>query len=93
MTREQIEIILKGAQAKADKDGGYVLPDGANVTIHVAHDGAMLGLQKVENIRFEGELLHAKSTKQSVSIVTSDVFAIVVEGASGTTARRPAGFL
>lgn len=93
MTREQIEAVLKTAQAKSDKEGGFTLPEGSNVTIHVAHDGATLSLQKIEHIRFDGELLYAKSTKQSVAIVTTDVFAIAVEGAGGQPARRPAGFL
>jgi anti-sigma-K factor RskA len=93
MTREQIETILKAAGAKSDKEGGHALPEGSNVTFHVAHDGASLSLQKIESVRFEGELLHAKSSKQTVTIVASDVFAVAVEGAGGSPARRPAGFL
>ena len=91
MTREQIEAILKGSQAKAEKDG-WTLPEGSNVTFHVAHDGASLAFSKVESIRFEGELLFGKSAKQTVGIVLSDVFAIAAEGAGGQPPRRPAGF-
>ncbi len=91
MTREQIEAILKSSQAKLDKENGWVLPDGSNVTFHVAHDGASLSFQKLETVKFDGELLYAKSTKQTVAIVVSDVFAVAVEGASGQ-ARRHAGF-
>lgn len=91
MTREQIEAILKNSQAKLDKENGYTLPDGSNMTFHVAHDGASLSFQKLESIRFDGEILYAKNTKQTVAIVVSDVFAVAVEGASGQ-ARRPAGF-
>lgn len=92
MTREQIEIVLKSAQAKQDKDGVYAIPDGGSVTFHVAHDGASLQVQKIETVRFDGELLHAKSSKQTITFVTSDVFAVAVEGAGGQPARRPAGF-
>jgi hypothetical protein len=93
MTREQIEAILKGAQAKTDKEGGHTVPEGVNLTIHVAHDGATLGIQKVESLRFDGELVHAKSAKQTVAVVASDVFAVSTEGASGAPPRRPAGFV
>lgn len=93
MTREQIEAILKNAQAKNDKEGNFGLPDGSNVTFHVAHDGANLSFQKIENVRFDGDLLFAKNTKQTVAIVTSDVYAVAVEGGAGVPARRPAGFV
>jgi hypothetical protein len=92
MTREQIEAILKTSQAKSDKESGYALPEGSNVTFHIAHDGASLAFQKLETVKFEGELLYAKNAKQTVAIVVSDVFAVSLEGASGQQQRRPAGF-
>lgn len=91
MTRDQIESILKSSQAKLDKDSGWSLPEGSNLTFHVAHDGASLAFAKLETVKFDGELLYAKNPKQTVAIAVSDVFAIAVEGASGQ-ARRPAGF-
>jgi hypothetical protein len=93
MTREQIEVILKSAQAKSDKEGGYALPEGSNLTFHVSHDGASVTVQKIESVKFDGELVFAKSAKQTVALVTSDVFAVAVEGVGGAPARRPAGFL
>lgn len=92
MTREQIESILKNSQAKQDKEGAYALPEGGSVSLHVAHDGASISVQKVESLRFDGDLVYAKSSKMTVAVVGSDVFAITVEGAAGTPARRPAGF-
>ena len=91
MTREQIEAILKSSQAKSDKENGYALPEGSNVTLHVAHDGASLAFQKLETVKFDGELVYAKNAKQTVALVVSDVFAVALEGASGQQ-RRPAGF-
>lgn len=91
MTREQIEAILKSGQAKLDKETGYALPDGSNVTFHVAHDGASLSFPKIETVKFDGELLFAKNPKQTVALVVSDVFAVALEGAGGQQ-RRPAGF-
>jgi hypothetical protein len=92
MTREQIESILKSAGAKSDKEG-QSFPEGSNVTFHVAHGGASLSFQKIENVRFDGELVYAKSSKQSLALAITDVFAVAVEGSTGQTARRPAGFL
>jgi len=91
MTREQIEAILKTGQAKLDKESGYALPEGSNITFHVAHDGASLSFQKLETVKFDCELLYAKSAKQTVALAVSDVFAIALEGAAGQQ-RRPAGF-
>lgn len=93
MTREQIEHILKTAQAKSDKEGGFVLPEGSNVTLHVSHDGASLAFQKIESTRFDGELIYCKGDKKTVALVASDVFAVTIEGAGGGPARRPAGFV
>jgi hypothetical protein len=93
MTREQIETILKTAQAKQDKDGALGLPEGSNVTLHVSHDGASISLPKLDSVRIEGELLYGKSSKQTVAVVASDVFAVTIEGAGGAPARRPAGFV
>ena len=93
MTREQIETILKNAGAKSDRESGYSFSEGSNVTFHVAHDGASLSFQKIENVKFDGDLVYAKSSKQSLSLATTDVFAVAVEGSAGTVARRPAGFM
>jgi hypothetical protein len=91
MTREQIETILKNAGAKSEKDS-QSFPEGSNVTFHVAHDGASLSFQKIENVRFEGDLVYARSSKQSLALAITDVFAVAVEGSQGQASRRPAGF-
>lgn len=91
MTRDQIEGILKTAGAKSDKEG-HGLPEGSNITFHVSHDGASLSFQKIESVRFDGDLVYAKSSKQSIALVINDVFAVAVEGGSSAPTRRPAGF-
>lgn len=90
MTREQIQVILKSGHATMDKDG-HTLPEGSSVTFHVAHSGGSLSFAKLETVRFDGELIFAKSAKQTVAIVMSDVFAVALEGGT-EKARRPAGF-
>lgn len=92
MTREQIEAILKAAQAKQDKEGAYALPDGASMTVHLAQSGATLSVARVEAVRFDGELTFLKSAKQTAATPTDYIFCVAYEGAGGAPARRPAGF-
>ena len=77
--------------AKLDKESGYVLPEGATLTLHAAHAGASVSFSKIESAKFDGELLFARSAKQVVAVSFADVFALALEGASGQP-RRPAGF-
>ncbi|MCL2779262.1 MAG: hypothetical protein FWD73_14800 [Polyangiaceae bacterium] len=91
MTREQIETILMSSGAKADKDS-VVLPEGANITFHIAHDGASLSVQKIEMIRFLGDLVYAKSSKQTIALITQDIFAVAMDGTMGQPGRRQPGF-
>jgi hypothetical protein len=94
MTREELDLVLKHMQLKADKDGTLVLPDDSSATVYVAHDGATLSVSKVATIKAEGELLFLRTQKKEVfAIARSDVFAVAAEGAAGgQPARRPAGF-
>ncbi|WP_394820936.1 hypothetical protein [Pendulispora albinea] len=93
MTGNHLEAILKQASAKLDKDGFLALPDGAVLTLYVAHDGASLTISKVESLRIDGELVYARTAKrETFTLVQSDVFALAVEGAQGQPARRTAGF-
>jgi hypothetical protein len=91
MTREQIETILMSSGAKADKDS-VALPEGANITFHVAHDGVSFSVQKIEMIRFLGDLVYAKSSKQTVALITQDIFAVAMDGTAGQVGRRQPGF-
>jgi hypothetical protein len=91
MTREQIEAVLKASMAKLDKETGYVLPEGATLTLHAAHSGASVSFSKIESAKFEGELMFARNAKQVVAVSLADVFALAVEGTGGQP-RRPAGF-
>jgi len=51
MTGEHLDAILKTTGAKGDKDGWQVLPDGASLTLHVAHDGVGITVPKVEAVK------------------------------------------
>ena len=92
MTGEHLDAILKGAQAKADKDGYQVVPEGGALTLYVAHDGVSLTVGRVEAVKVEGELVYARTARREVfALGRSDLFAVALEGAVGLPARR-AGF-
>jgi hypothetical protein len=94
MTGEHLEAILKVAGAKSDKDGWASLPDGATMSLHVAHDGAAMTVSRIESLRQDGELVFARNPKRELFVVVrSDVFAVALEGepAAGKVVRR-AGF-
>lgn len=90
MTRDQIQAILKSSGAKEEK-GEYVLPEGSSLTLHAAHDGSSLTFQKIESLRFEGDILYGRNPKATVAVVATDIFGIMLEGGT-EKARRPAGF-
>ena len=96
MTPEHLSSVLKQAGAKAekgDKEGWEALPDGASLTLYLAHDGASLNVNRVEAVRQDGDLVSAKTKKDVFYLDRADIFAIGIEGASpaGQPPRR-AGF-
>jgi hypothetical protein len=92
MTPEHLESILKHTQAKEEKDGFRIMPEGTTLTLHVSHGGAGMSMPRVDAIRREGELLWARNGKKDVcAVATADVFAILIEGQPGSPVRR-AGF-
>jgi hypothetical protein len=94
MTGEHLEAILKVAGAKSEKDGWSALPEGATLTLHVAHDGTGMSVSRIEAVKRDGELLFARNTKRELfALVGSDVYAVALDGeaAAGKVVRR-AGF-
>ncbi len=92
MTPEHLESVLKHSQAKEEKDGFRVMPEGTTLTLHVSHAGGSMAMHKVDALRREGDLLWARNAKKDVcAIAVADVFAVLFEGQPGLPARR-AGF-
>jgi hypothetical protein len=92
MTLEQLHAVLKQMQLKADKDGSYNLPEGSALTLHAAHAGASLNVQRIESVRFEGDMIFGRSTKKELfALACGDVFAVAIDTPPGAAARR-AGF-
>jgi hypothetical protein len=93
MVGEQLQGIFKNAQAKADKDGFLSLPEGTHATVYAAHGGVALNIARVEGLRIEGSILTARTAKrESYMLEVGDVFAVSLEGASGSGPVRRAGF-
>ena len=92
MTGEHLEAILKSAQAKAEKDGYTVVPEGATLTLYGGHQGVPLTVPRVEAIKIDGELVYARTgRRETFALHREDLFAVALEGAVGQPARR-AGF-
>jgi hypothetical protein len=94
MTGEQLEAVLKSAQAKAEKDGYATLPEGATLTLYAGHDGVPLTVPRVEAVKVDGELVYARTARrETFALNRADLFAVALEGGGGAgqPARR-AGF-
>jgi hypothetical protein len=94
MTGQHLEAILKVAGAKADKDGWQSLPEGATITLHVAHDGVGMTVSRIEAVKNDGELVFARNPKRELfALAREDIYAVAMEGepAAGKVVRR-AGF-
>ena len=90
MTPEHLDMILKQAQVKEEKDGFRVMTEGTTLTLHVAHGGAGMSMPRVEAVKRDGDLLWVKNGKKEMgAVVTADVFAVLVEGTAGSPTRRP----
>jgi hypothetical protein len=93
MTGDHLEAILKVAAAKSEKDGWQTLPDGATLTLHIAHDGAGMTVSRIEAIRQDGELIFARNPKREIfALARVDVYAVALEGESAGKVVRRAGF-
>lgn len=92
MTQEHLYALLAAAGAKKDGDGWMKAPDGRHLTLHVASNGASLSVSKVEAIRVDNSLVHARTIKGDLFILAmNDLFAGAVEGVGAT--GRKAGFV
>ncbi len=92
MTGEHFDAVLKFVQVKAEKDGWETLPEGMTLSLHVAHDGVALTVNRIEAIKRDGQLVFARGGKKETTVIEKgDIFAIAFDGAAGQPVRR-AGF-
>jgi hypothetical protein len=92
MTPEHLKALLEAADSKESAEGWHQLPEGRGLTLYVASNGAHLTVNRVEAVRRQSELLHARTVKGETFILAlGDVFAVAVEGRAAT--NRKAGFV
>jgi hypothetical protein len=93
MTEEHLSALLAAAEAKKDDKGFLRAGEGRTLTLYVASSAASLTVSKVEALRAERDLLHARTTKGEVYVLALvDVYAGAVD-ASPATGGRKAGFV
>jgi hypothetical protein len=91
MTEEHLSALLSAAEAKKDDKGWVGAADGRLFTLYVAYGGAGLTVSRVEVMRIDGKLLHARTNRGELYLLAlSDVYAGAIEGPTATS--RKAGF-
>jgi hypothetical protein len=91
MTHEHLSALLSAGEAAKNGDGWMTLPDARSLTLYVASGAATLSVGRVQSIRQDGALLHAKTNKGEHYVVSlADAFAGSVDAPSGGT--KKAGF-
>lgn len=92
MTEEQLNALLVATEAKKD-DRGFQQPGGERtLTLYLAHDGASLSVSKVEGVKLEQGLLHARTTRGELYLLAlSDVYVAAVD--TMTPAKKKTGFV
>ena len=63
MTEEHLSALLSAAEAKKDDKGWVGAADGRLFTLYVAYGGAGLTVGRVESMRIEGKLVHARTNR------------------------------
>jgi hypothetical protein len=93
MTREELDEIFKGLQIKSQKEE-FLPPADASFSLYAGQHGASLSVSKIEALRIVGAVLFARtSKKETFAIPLALVFAIAMDAAPGSAARKPAGFV
>jgi hypothetical protein len=92
MTHEHLSALFTASDAVKGSDGWMTLPDARSITLYVAAGGSTLSIGRVQALRHDGALLHAKTNKGEHYVVAlEDAFAGSVDAPSGQT--KKAGFL
>lgn len=91
MTNETLNAVLASVPVAPDDDGWSVPPSERHFTLYIAHDGVPLTVSKVQAVKLETELVHARTRKGEIYMVNvSDLFAIALD--APPTEGRKAGF-
>jgi hypothetical protein len=92
MTPEHLTALLSASEAKKNDDGWVTLPEGRGLTLYVGAAGATLTVPRVQALKVEGTLVHARTNKGEHFIVALvDAYAGSIDAPSGVA--KKAGFL
>jgi hypothetical protein len=92
MTQEHWAALVEASGAVKDDKGFLAPPEGKLLTLYVASGGATLSVQRIEAVRHEAGLVHARTKKgETFVLALEDVFAGAVEETQGSS--RKAGFV
>jgi hypothetical protein len=93
MTLEHWAALVEASGAKKDDKGYLAPPEGKLLTLYVASGSATLSVQRIEALRQEQGLVHARTKKGELFVLAlQDVFAGAVEETQGSNSRK-AGFV
>jgi len=91
MTQEHLTALIVAGEAKKTDDGWLTLPEGRALTLYVASGNASLGISRIQALKLEAELVHARTNKGEHYVVALvDAYAGSVDAPVGTSKR--AGF-
>ena len=91
MTEEHLNALLAAGEAKKDDQGSMRPAQGRTWTLYVVSGSASLTVSKVEALRVDKDLLHARTSKGELFIVSlKDVYAGAIDTPTGSA--RKAGF-
>ena len=92
MTEEHLTALLTAAEAKKDDKGFLQVTGGRTLTLYVAPSAATLTVSKIEALRTERDLVHARTAKGELFVLAlKDVYAGSVD--APTSGGRKAGFV
>jgi hypothetical protein len=93
MTLEHWAALLEASGAKKDERGFLVPPEGKLLTLYVSSGSATLSVQRIEAVRQEQGLVHARTKKGELFVLSlQDIFAGAIEETQGSSQRK-AGFV
>jgi hypothetical protein len=91
MTHEHLAALLAAGEATKGAEGWMTLPDARSLTLYIAAGSSTLSIGRVQSMRQEGALLHARTHKGEHFVVAlEDAYAGSVDAPSGVT--KKAGF-
>ena len=93
MTEEHLTALLNAAEAKKDDKGYFAPPEGKLLTLYVASGSSTLSVSRIEAVRHEQGLVHARTKKGELFVLAlQDIYAGAVEETQGGSTRK-AGFV